>query len=157
MEAQDDEALARELHRELNVGPRRRQRRPPPPPRKREAQGKSMLRGLRRFAGVCVHICLIVTARWVRERPSVLQERGLTPSPRRMGQRQKIAMISPLGCRRKVRLACRSNGQQSPLREVCARPSQQSSNDHCHHRQPWRGVPLPQNLYSRGMNLHLQV
>lgn len=157
MEAQDDEALARELHRELNVGPRRRQRRPPLPPRKREAQGKSMLRELRRFAGVCVHMCLIVTVRWVREGPSVLQERGLTASPRRMGQRQKIVMISPLGCRRRARLACRSNGQQSPLREMCARPNQQSSNDHWHHRQPWRGVSLPQNLYSRGMNLYPQV
>ena len=39
----DDEALARELHRELNVGPRRRQRRQAAPPNRSNTSQKRIL------------------------------------------------------------------------------------------------------------------
>jgi hypothetical protein len=112
----DDEALARELHRELNVGPRRqRQRRAPPPPPKREVHGKST----QCQACGCNHGILITRLISMQKGLIVLhtvliQERGLM-SLLRTGPRQRIAMISPRVCRRKLRRDCHNSSDRKPL------------------------------------------
>lgn len=54
----DDEALARELHRELNVGPRRRQRRQAVPPNRSNISQKRTQRGVhfQQLAVKCIHL-----------------------------------------------------------------------------------------------------
>jgi hypothetical protein len=114
--ATDDEALARELHRELNVGPRRqrqtRQGQQPPPSRRTESRRRGVTELFK------LRVCL-----WTQVRPSLsaymLQEASLMPiHPLKPRHLMMTAMIFPI--------KRRPDHKQSPPRTQDNRPSPSS-------------------------------